>query len=187
VISVRPRFAELTFQLFERAVHPELFEIHLSRSFVRGKYSVRFDITSSGHITTFSCGQTTLTEVVTSAQAMLPQSRKLFARRLSGKQVEKTESTAGLQYESTFSLEPSNIELFWAFQQQLKQSDQPQGIVKIFDSSGRMAMGAMSYIYPQLRDQTLRVQAFHTFPDDCAIVKSESIFRIPADSLHSQS
>jgi hypothetical protein len=48
-----------------------------------------------------------------------------------------------------------------------------------FDSSGRMAMGALSYINFESRNRSLRVQVFHTFPDDYAIVKSQSLFEIP--------
>ncbi len=48
-----------------------------------------------------------------------------------------------------------------------------------FDSSGRMALGALSYINVETRSRSLLVQAFHTFPDDCAIVKSQSLIRIP--------
>jgi hypothetical protein len=42
-----------------------------------------------------------------------------------------------------------------------------------------MALGAISYVNIETRSRTLLVQAFHTFPDDCAIVKSQSLIRIP--------
>jgi hypothetical protein len=48
-----------------------------------------------------------------------------------------------------------------------------------FEPSGRIGMGAMSYINVQSRDRSLLVQALHTFPDDFAIVKSQSMFRLP--------
>ena len=35
-----------------------------------------------------------------------------------------------------------------------------------FDSSGRMALGALSYLNVETRNRSLLVQAFHTFPDD---------------------
>ena len=54
-----------------------------------------------------------------------------------------------------------------------------QGLMHTFDSSGRMALGAISYIYPETRSRSLLIQAFHTFPDDCAIVKSQSVFELP--------
>jgi hypothetical protein len=37
----------------------------------------------------------------------------------------------------------------------------------------------MSYINVDSRDKTLRVQAFHTFPDDCAILKIQSSYQLP--------
>ena len=40
----------------------------------------------------------------------------------------------------------------------------------------------MSYINLESRDRSLRVQAFHTFPDDYAIVKSQSVFSLPGKS-----
>ncbi len=42
-----------------------------------------------------------------------------------------------------------------------------------------MALGALSYVHVESRNRRLMVQAFHTFPDDCAIVKSESVFQLP--------
>ena len=53
-----------------------------------------------------------------------------------------------------------------------------QGMLYRFDSSGRMALGALSYINLQARNRSLLVQAFHTFPDDYAIVKSQSLFEV---------
>jgi hypothetical protein len=48
-----------------------------------------------------------------------------------------------------------------------------------FDSSGRMALGALSYLNVETRNRSLLVQAFHTFPDDYAIVKIQSQFEVP--------
>ena len=42
-----------------------------------------------------------------------------------------------------------------------------------------IALGAVSYINVETRNRSLLVQAFHTFPDDYAIVKSQSLFEIP--------
>jgi hypothetical protein len=38
----------------------------------------------------------------------------------------------------------------------------------------------MSYINAETRNRSLLVQAFHTFPDDCAIVKSQSLIQLPS-------
>ena len=42
-----------------------------------------------------------------------------------------------------------------------------------------MALGAISWIDVETRPRSLIVHAFHTFPDDMAIVKSQSVFETP--------
>ena len=76
-------------------------------------------------------------------------------------------------------MEPVDPEVFWTFQEELTRDGQRKGMFHKFDSSGRMALGALSYINLESRNRTLLVQAFHTFPDDYAIVKSQSLFQIP--------
>ena len=41
----------------------------------------------------------------------------------------------------------------------------------------------MSYINLESRDRSLKIQAFHTFPDDYAIVKSQSVFALPGKEI----
>ena len=69
--------------------------------------------------------------------------------------------------------------MYRTFQQELAGERAHQGMLHRFDCSGRMALGALSYITLLARNRTLLVQAFHTFPDDYAIVKSQSLFEIP--------
>ena len=42
-----------------------------------------------------------------------------------------------------------------------------------------VTLGASSYINFETRNRSLLVQTFHTFPDDYAIVKSQSLFQLP--------
>ena len=42
-----------------------------------------------------------------------------------------------------------------------------------------MALGAVSFLHAETRTRSLTVQAFHTFPDDYAIVKTQSVFELP--------
>jgi len=79
----------------------------------------------------------------------------------------------------SFQLEPVAPEIFWTFQQELANDSEREGMLHTFDSSGRMALGALSYINIESRDRNLLIQAFHTFPDDYAIVKSQSLFQLP--------
>jgi hypothetical protein len=179
VLSVRPKVAELSFQLFGRALHPELFEVHKTRNVERGEFSARLDITSAGHVITWRYRGLTLTEVATSAQHPLPERRRLLSYRLKGQRSDRVECRGGIVYHTSFQLEPVAPEVFWTFQEELAHDSERQGLMHTFDSSGRIALGAISYIYPETRTRSLLIQAFHTFPDDCAIVKSQSVFELP--------
>jgi len=54
-----------------------------------------------------------------------------------------------------------------------------KGMLHRFDASGRFDAGAMSYVNVDSRDKVFRVQAFHTFPDECAVLKIQSSFQLP--------
>jgi len=179
VLTTRPRVAELVFQLYGRALHPELFVVHATRTIQRGNYEAKIDITSAGHVVQWRYAGLTLTEVATSAQHPLPERRRLLCSRLRGLRHERVECRGGVSYEVGFQLEPVDPEVFWTFQTELARDGECRGMLHRFDSSGRMALGALSYIHLESRNRSLRVQAFHTFPDDCAIVKSQSLFSLP--------
>jgi len=84
-----------------------------------------------------------------------------------------------VNYHVEFSLEPVERETFWTYQKALTQAGTQDGLLHCFESSGRFGLGALSYINLESRDRSLKVQAFHTFPDDYAIVKSQSVFSLP--------
>jgi Protein of unknown function DUF2617 len=179
VLIVRPKIAELVFQLYGRPLHPELFEVCASRTVQRGEYQAKIDITSTGHVVTWRYAGLTLTEVTTSAHHPLPEKRRLMSYRLKGQRSDRIDCRGGIQYHMSFQFEPAEPEVFWTFQQELTHDPETQGMLQRFDSSGRMALGGISYINVQSRTRSLLVQAFHTFPDDYAIVKSQSLFEIP--------
>ena len=179
VLSVRPRVAELAFQLFGRSLHPELFKVYQTRLVERGGYQARIEITSAGHLVTWRYDGITLTEVACSAHHPLPQKRRLLAYTLKGERNDHIECRGGVKYKVNFQLEPVSPDMFWMFQNELAADNERQGLLHTFDSSGRMTLGALSYIHVETRNRSMLVQAFHTFPDDYAIVKSQSTFELP--------
>jgi hypothetical protein len=179
VLSVRPKIAELVFQLYGRSLHPDLFENQASRTVSRGDYRATIDITSAGHVVTWRYHALTLTEVATAAHHPLPQKRRLLSYRLKGERNDRMECRGGASYQVNFQLEAVDPEVFWTFQQELSHDGERQGLLHRFSPSGRMALGALSYINVETRNRSVLIQAFHTFPDDYAIVKSQSLFEIP--------
>lgn len=179
VLSARPKIAELVFQLYGRSLHPELFEVYESSTVKRGDYEANIQITSTGHLITWQYEGITLTEVATAAHHPMPKKRRLMSHRLKGDRSDRLECRGGIKYEVSFSLEPANSDRFFAYQKELTLQATRKGLLHQFDSSGRWETGAISYINVDSRDKLFRVQAFHTFPDDCALLKIQSSYQLP--------
>ena len=179
MLTVRPKVAELVFQLYGRPLHPELFSTHARRIVRRHDYQASIEITSAGHVVTWRYEGLTLTEVATAAHHPLPQRRRLLSYKLKGERNDRLECRGGVRYQTNFQLEPVDPEVFWTFQEELAHDGERQGMLYRFGSSGRLQIGALSYIHVETRNRSMLVQAFHTFPDDFAIVKSQSLFELP--------
>jgi nitrate reductase assembly molybdenum cofactor insertion protein NarJ len=109
----------------------------------------------------------------------LPQKRRLMSHPLTGSQRDRIECNGGVSYEVDFSLDTVEATAFYDFQKQLTGVQSENSLVHAFDSSGRCGLGAVSYIHVESRERSLAIKAFHTFPDDYAIVRSQSVFRLP--------
>lgn len=176
MLSVRPKVTDLVFQLFGRALHPELFEVHATRSIERGGYAAVISITTAGHVITWRKEGFTLTEVAAAASHPLPQKRRLLSHRIGGERSDRMECRGGVCYQTCFQSETVAPDVFWGFQQELAVEGAKHGLLHRFQAGGRMALGALSLITLETRATSLLVQSFHTFPDDHAIVKSQSLF-----------
>jgi hypothetical protein len=101
-----------------------------------------------------------------------------MAYRLKGQRSDRVECRGGVCYHVGFALESVSPEVFWTFQDELSREHPEQGLLHRFGASGRIALGALSYIHVETRMRSLVVRAFHTFPDDCAIIQTRSCFEI---------
>ena len=179
MLSVRPKVAQLSFQLYGRSLHPELFAVYKTRTIERNGYQARIQITSAGHVVTWQYDGITLTEVAASAQHPLPQRRRLLKHPLEGERKDEMTCRGGVKYRVNFGLETVDPMVFSTIQNELSHSRGNHGILHNFHASGRIAMGAVSFINVESRNRSLLIQAIHTFPDDFALVRSESCFELP--------
>ncbi len=182
MLTVRPKIAELNFLLYGRAIHPELFNACASRTIVRDNYSLDLNITSDGHLIVFKHAGLILAEVSAGTLHPLPQKRQLINHSINSMQQDELLFRDRISYRCEFQRERVSLQTVLAIQQQLSTNSTCEGLVHCFQSSGRIAFGAISYIHVQAFRVHVQVRSLHTFPDTCSIVKSQSTFRI-AQSL----
>lgn len=179
MISARPKVAELAIQLYGRSLHPELFEIHRSRVVERAGYRIKLDVTSTGHVLTWNHEGLTLTEVAASSCHPLPQKRRIISNLFRGDQKDHVECRGGVQYDCEFQAETVSPDLFWTYQKHVTEDGDKEGLLHCFDSSGRISLGAVSFMHVVTREKKTTVRAFHTFPDDYTIVRTITEIALP--------
>jgi phosphoenolpyruvate carboxylase len=178
IIPIRPKISSLAFHVFSRSLHPELFKVYRSQVVEQKHFQAKLEITGEGHVITFNANSCTISEVVCSVNQLLPQKRRLLTESLKDRNVETLSLPRGIEYRTEYALEHAGPDLFAMVRNSLEKKDREYALLQSFDSSGRIATGAMSYIHIETRQRSMTMQALHTFPDDQAVVKVTSTFTV---------
>jgi hypothetical protein len=174
VLLCRPRVADLLFCVYNRALHPELFDVLSTHRLERSDFLLHVWITCSGHVLTWTDGKRQLTEVVASQQDTLPE-QWLVRMPLRGERQAEVAELPGVRYQASFQEERLPQEVFVQVHDEIVQDGQTEGILIQLGAGGRMAVVPVSYLNPQARPRSLLVYAFHTFPDEYTIVKTQTL------------
>jgi len=111
---------------------------------------------------------------------MLPQRRRLGAQVFRNRTARFVETRRNIEYQTEYQLEQVGPGVFWMVHQQLGCETDEHDLLQNFGSSGRIPMGAISFVHVEQRERQFLVQALHTFPDDYLILKSFSTFTVEA-------
>ncbi|MSR58398.1 MAG: DUF2617 family protein [Planctomycetaceae bacterium] len=178
VEAARPDVASLVFRLFCRTVHPELLDVYAETTLQHEAYAADLRICDAGHAISFRHQGQTLCEVATSLESPLPHHRQVIARRLRGHRNESVEHDGGILYHVSFQVETLEPEVFLEYHEELLLDAVRARLVHRFAPTSRMSPAPLSLIQTEERPRSLLVHAFHTFPDNCAVVKTQSLFEV---------
>jgi hypothetical protein len=168
----------LVFRLFSRSVHPELFDVFSRAAILHETYSAALYICDAGHVVAFHHNGKTLCEVTTSADRPLPHNRQVLGRRLKGHRDESVEHDGGILYHVSFQVEQLDPEVFLQCHEELLLDASRSRMSHSFAPASRLAPAPLSIIQTEERPHSLLVHTFHTFPDNRAVVKTQSLFEV---------
>jgi hypothetical protein len=175
VSSLRPPVRDLVFRLYGRPLHPELFEILACRKVQREDYTLSVWITRTGHVISFSDRDVRLTEVTAAADQTLPERRCLLNHRLRGEQSDSLHCAARVGYQTTFQVEVLPPEIFLHVHDEIVADGTKRGLLHHFQPHLRLAIAPLGFITVEARPGCLFLSSFHTFPDEHAVVKTQSL------------
>jgi hypothetical protein len=171
---VRPRVADVVFRLYDRPLHPELFEVVAARAVERDGCRLTVRLTRTGHTLGWSGAGVHLEEVIAAADQELPEFGVRLAHHFDGGRRGRCE-LPGVKYQMASQREVLEPEQFAHLHAELVADGQRKGLVYHCPAGNRIGLSPLGVVIVEALPRCLSVSAFHTFPDEFAILKTQSL------------
>lgn len=166
----------LTFSLFQRPLHPELFQIYAKRQVKTDKYEADIWVTGCTHVIGVLAGDVFLSEVVSAPGQMLPQRGLIERFQFRGPKSHKCTLSRGLSYMTDFQIEKMSPNLYKQSHTDLERFARNRGIFVEFAKSKSNGLEPFCYVDFEARQRELHIHTFTAFPDQVTIIKTQSLF-----------
>jgi hypothetical protein len=171
---VRPRVADVVFRLYDRPLHPELFDAVAAKTVVRDGRRLTVRLTRTGHTLGWTGCGIHLEEVTASTDQELPGSGVRLAHRFEGERRGRCE-LAGVRYQMALQVEVLEPEQFVHLHAELVADGVRKGLVYHCKTGNRVGLSPLGVVIVEALPRCLSVTAFHTFPDELAVLKTQSL------------
>lgn len=172
---VRVDVADLALRVFERSVHPELVETLCQTTLPVGQNLVTMRITPNGHVIEFRTRRGVITEVAASKFAPLPVRKCAIERRLIGYRTHTLES-CGFRYHCSYQLESVPAEVYLQLHRELRTDARQATLAAVMPGSTESSPDCLSLLKCELLPEAFVIHSFHTFPDNGAILRLQTLF-----------
>jgi hypothetical protein len=171
----RPSVQEMFFCLFARPLHPELFETLACRRVERDDYALTVRITPAGHVLTWQTAGLHLAEVTASGAEPLPTHGSLLRHRFQGERNGSIQPRCGVSYRMCSQIEVLPPEIFVHVHEEILADGAKRGLLYHHAPHHRLALSPLGFVTVDACRGSLSVNAFHTFPTECAVLKTQSL------------
>jgi hypothetical protein len=176
----RSRVADLAFQVFNRPLHPEWFRTREFRRVEQKRWTSDVRIVDGGHTVVFLSGSVRLTEVLCGPETVLPEIGRLFHSQLRRERSTILRPDGTIEYQSCLEVERIDAEIFRHLCEEMALNASGNPLLHRFPSANRLAPPPISHVQISARASDVSIQSFHSFPDECAIVRTQSLFELKA-------
>jgi hypothetical protein len=173
-LYLRPSVSELDYRLYGGPLHPELFDVLAHRRMRHAGCTLHLWLTNAGHCISWNNRRVCLTEV-TAGDRGLPEFGQLLRHQLRGERCDMLGCLPGVNYQVSFQVETLGPDLFLNVHHEILAGGGKQGLLHFFAPNQRLALSPLGAIQVGAWDGGLSLSTFHTFPDECAVVKTQSL------------
>ena len=177
-IDQKQRLSCLRFYLYERPLHPELFDIHHDRHILKSGYEAQIWVTGCSHVIGFFRNGTALSEVTADTDSELPERGLLLELPFRGERDHECKRCEGINYMMSFQVESMSPAVYLKMHHDFAKQGSKHGLFVPFPMWMANSLTPYTYIDYAAKPNELHVFTFHAFPEDLTIVKTQSIFEL---------
>jgi hypothetical protein len=172
--------ADLHFFVFDRPLHPELFRQYAAFRVSQGRYHADTWIVGLGHVVTVSWDGRSLTELLGRDSELLPTRGVISRFRLKGERDQERRLPDGSCHMVSSQVETMDEPLYKSVHKDLLRHAMKRGGFVTYNDWADGDLVPFSYVDHEARDAEFHIHAFHAFPHERTLVKTQSIFELPA-------
>ncbi len=170
---------DLNLFVYDRCLHPELFRHFATYQVKQGRYVADIWIVGLSHVVTVTLGRHSLTELLARESDMLPSRGVLSRFRLKGERDHERETAEGWNYMVSTQVETMDESLYKSVHYDLLRHTEKQGWFHSYEAWAEGDLVPFSYMDHEARDREFHIHAFHAYPAERTIIKTQSIFELP--------
>jgi Protein of unknown function DUF2617 len=174
----RSSVADLAFHVFNRSLHPDWFATRSFRRIEQFGWEADLRIIEGGHAFAFRSGSDRLTEILSGPETVLPEPGVLFHSHLRRERSTVLRPSGTIEYQSCLEIERVDLEIFRHLSDEMTHDAAGSPLFHHFRSSNRLLPTPISHVQISARVRGLSIQSFHSFPEECAIVRTQSLFEL---------
>ncbi|MBI5725576.1 MAG: DUF2617 family protein [Planctomycetes bacterium] len=168
----------LRFCLYDRPLHPELFDIRESRNVDRGVYEAQVWATGRTHAIGFFRTDCSLVEVIAGEDVELPARGLILELPFRGEKDHERKKAGDISYMMNFQVEIMSKQVYSGTHEELTRMAAKRGLFVLHAERPNGPLTPFTFIDYEARPNEFHVMAFHSFPDELTILKTQSIFEL---------
>jgi hypothetical protein len=177
-IGQKQCLSSLRYYLYDRPLHPELFDIYHDEHILKSGYEAQIWVTGCAHVIGVFRGGISLVEVTADADTSLPQRGQLLQLPFRGERDQEFRRCPTLNYMVSFQVETMSAAVYTRTHHDLARAGARHGLFVPFPMWMARSLTPFTFIDYDAKPNELHVYAFHAFPEDLTIVKTQSIFEL---------
>jgi hypothetical protein len=174
------RSGGLTLWLYQKTLHPELFQILASDKVSRRAYEADVWLIEGGHVISFTAGKDTLTEVIAmrSEPLQMPERGQILSVPCRGEKYHEDTYGGSLRYMISTQEEQLSQTLYDATKSEIACYASKRSLLTAELPATQESGATLSVLDIERCSHELRVQSFHLFDETLMVIKTQAIIEV---------